>query len=150
MYEGATVSWAGYYRQLADQAPQEEEMAVRAAIQEIFVQHQLRYRVGTVLNCLPGMCGRRRMTTAARDAGQSQTRRWLMREDNLIALQRKPAQLHLSGVDQLWVADLTYIRQRTEFVHLAIVLSLLSPCGGLVVRTEPDREADSDCFTTSH
>ena len=28
----------------------------------------------------------------------------------------------LTGIDQLWVADITYIRLETEFVYLAVVL----------------------------
>ena len=28
----------------------------------------------------------------------------------------------LTGIDQLWVADITYIRLLTEFVYLAVVL----------------------------
>src|SRR5208282_1006531 len=34
--------------------------------------------------------------------------------------------LELSGVDQLWVADITYIRLRGEFVFLAVVLDAYS------------------------
>ena len=31
----------------------------------------------------------------------------------------------LTGIDQLWVADITYIRLETEFVYLAVVLDPL-------------------------
>ena len=30
--------------------------------------------------------------------------------------------MKLTGIDQLWVADITYIRLRAEFVYLAVVL----------------------------
>ena len=121
MCELATVSRAGYYRQLVDQAPQEEEMATRAAIQEIFVLHQRRY-------------GRRRITAELRRRGMLVNHKRvgrLMRADNLLALQRKAyvvttdsqhglevylnvaAHLRLSVVYQLRVADITYIRLRT-------------------------------------
>ena len=30
--------------------------------------------------------------------------------------------LKLTGIDQLWVADITYIRLKTEFVYLAVIL----------------------------
>ena len=30
--------------------------------------------------------------------------------------------LTLTGLNQLWVADITYIRLRTEFVYLAVIL----------------------------
>ena len=33
----------------------------------------------------------------------------------------------LTGVDQLWVADLTYIRLSEEFVFLAVILDAYSP-----------------------
>ena len=32
----------------------------------------------------------------------------------------------LTGVDQLWVADITYIRLKTEFVYLAVILDAFS------------------------
>ena len=56
MCELVTVSHAGYYRHLAEKAPAEEERAVRAAIQEIFLQHRRRY-------------GRRRITAELRHRG---------------------------------------------------------------------------------
>ncbi len=70
--------------------------------------------------------------------------RRLMREDNLLALRKRqwitttdsnhqlavfPNLAHFvepDGPDQLWVADLTYIRLRSEFVYLAVVLDAWS------------------------
>jgi transposase InsO family protein len=68
----------------------------------------------------------------------------LMREDNLLCLRRRkfivtsdsdhglpvypnlvPA-LQLTGLNQLWVADLTYIRLAVEFVYLAVNLDASS------------------------
>ena len=67
-----------------------------------------------------------------------------MREDNLLAVQPRAwvqttdsghelevylnlaARMKLTGIDQLWVADITYIRLRTEFVYLAVVLDAWS------------------------
>ena len=65
----------------------------------------------------------------------------LMREDNLLGLRRRPfvplttdrrhpwpmvpnraRDMQLSGLDQLWVADITYIRLQEEFVYLAMIL----------------------------
>jgi putative transposase len=64
----------------------------------------------------------------------------IMREDNLLAVQPRQfvvttnsdhrlevylnlaRRLKLTGIDQLWVADITYIRLKTEFVHLAVIL----------------------------
>lgn len=136
MCELATVNRAGYYRQWAEQAPEEEETAPRAVIQEIFLKHQRRY-------------GRRRITVELRQRGMVVNHKRvgrLMREDNLLALQRRryvtttdsqhalevylnvAANLQLTGVNQLWVADITYIRLRGEFVFLAIVLDRYSRC----------------------
>jgi len=68
----------------------------------------------------------------------------MMREDNLLCVRRRrfvvttdsrhnlPIYPNLAGqmtptsVNQLWVADITYIRLRTEFVYLAVVLDAFS------------------------
>jgi putative transposase len=68
----------------------------------------------------------------------------LMREDNLLAVQPKSlvittdsehdcevffnlaARMKLTGIDQLWVADITYIRLQSEFVYLAVILDAFS------------------------
>jgi putative transposase len=69
----------------------------------------------------------------------------LMREDNLLCFRRRAfvppttASSHgwrvvpnltygiiLTGIDQLWVADITYIRMREEFAYLAVVLDAFS------------------------
>ena len=34
--------------------------------------------------------------------------------------------MKLTGIDQLWVADITYIRLRAEFVYLAVILDRFS------------------------
>jgi putative transposase len=63
-----------------------------------------------------------------------------MREDNLLAVQPRQfvvttdsdhklevylnlaSRMKLAGIDQLWIADITYIRLKTEFVYLAVIL----------------------------
>ncbi len=68
----------------------------------------------------------------------------LMREDNLLCLRKRkfvvttdsdhglPVYPHraramvLTGLDQLWVADITYIRLQVEFVYLAVILDAFS------------------------
>lgn len=68
----------------------------------------------------------------------------LMRQDNLLCLRRRAfvrttnsdhklpiypnlaRQLVVSGLNQLWVADITYIRLRHEFVYLAVILDVFS------------------------
>jgi len=67
-----------------------------------------------------------------------------MRRDNLLALRRRrfvvttdsnhqfevylnlARRMKLTGMDQLWVADITYIRLRTDFVYLAVILDAFS------------------------
>jgi transposase InsO family protein len=68
----------------------------------------------------------------------------IMREDNLLAIRYRKyilttdsrhecqvyvnlaARMTLTGINQLWVADITYIRLRTEFVYLAVVIDRFS------------------------
>lgn len=135
MCQVAVVSRAGYYRSFAQQCPDEEEMMVRSVIQKIVVEHRRRYgyrRVWFELNHKLGMVVNHKRVLR------------LMREDNLLALQRKQfvmttdskhsleialnlaRHMKLTGVNQLWVADITYIRLREQFVYLAVVLDAYS------------------------
>jgi transposase InsO family protein len=68
----------------------------------------------------------------------------LMRLDNLLCLRKRrfiattdsahalpvypnlARDLHFDGPNQLWVADITYIRLRNEFIYLAVVLDAYS------------------------
>lgn len=130
----AGVSRAGFYRFLAQRQPQEEDMEVRAAIQSIALEHRRRY-------------GYRRVTAELRRRGMGVNHKRvvrLMREDNLLAMQPKAFvattesdhelevylnlahRLKLTGINQLWVADITYIRLRGEFAYLAVVLDAFS------------------------
>jgi putative transposase len=70
----------------------------------------------------------------------------ILREDNLLCLRRQAfvrttnsnhalaiypnlaRKLVLSNINQLWVADITYIRLQREFVYLAVVLDAYSRC----------------------
>jgi putative transposase len=126
----AGVSRAGYYRSLAEQHPAEEQMEVRAAIQQIALEHHRRY-------------GYRRIAAELRRRGlqvnHKRVVRW-MREDNLLAIGRRrfvlttdsqhdlevylnlAKRMKLTAVNQLWIADLTYIRLNSEFVYLAVIL----------------------------
>ena len=128
------MSRAGYYRNLAEEAPAEEEAEVRQAIQEIALTHRRRY-------------GYRRITAELRRRGLQVNHKRvirLMREDNLLAIRSRryvittdsrheldvylnlAQRMKLSGMNQLWIADLTYIRLKHEFVYLAAVLDAWS------------------------
>ena len=124
------VSRAGFYRSLKAQEPVEEDMEVRSAIQNVFVEHKRRY-------------GYRRVSKELRRRGMLVNHKRvarLMREDNLLAVQPKSfvvttdsdhefevylnlaRRMKLTGINQLWVADITYIRLCREFVFLAVIL----------------------------
>jgi putative transposase len=128
------VSRAGFYRRMAIREPAEEEMEVRSAIQCVVLEHRRRY-------------GYRRIAAELRRRGMAVNHKRvarLMREDNLLAVQPRSlvtttdsnhaCEVYLNlarrmtptGVNQLWVADITYIRLRGEFVYLAVVLDAFS------------------------
>ena len=130
MCELARVSRAGFYRSLQEEVPAEESIEVRSAIQRIVLEHRRRY-------------GYRRVTAELRRRGMLVNHKRvarIMREDNLLAVQPKrfvtttdsnhaleiylnlARRMTLTGINQLWVADITYIRLRTEFVYLALIL----------------------------
>lgn len=107
---------------------------MRSAIQKIFVEHKRRY-------------GYRRVSQQLRRWGMRVNHKRvarLMRQDNLLAIQPRAfvvtsnsdhhlevylnlaRRMKLTGVDQLWVADITYLRLKGEFVFLAVVLDAFS------------------------
>lgn len=130
MCQLAQVSRAGFYRSLQEHVPVKEEMEVRSTIQQIVVEHRRRY-------------GYRRVTAELRRRGMFVNHKRvarLMREDNLLAVQPRAfvvttdskhelevylnlaKRMKLTGINQLWVADITYIRLKAEFVYLAVIL----------------------------
>lgn len=127
------VSRAGFYR-WRDATPVEDgDLDLRDQIQRIALQWP----------CY----GWRRVQAELRRRGwevnHKRVRR-IMREDNLLCLRRRKfvvttdsnhsrpvypnlaGGMTLTGIDQLWVADITYIRLETEFVYLAVVLDAFS------------------------
>jgi transposase InsO family protein len=79
MCELARVSRASFYRSLKEQRPAEEETEVRAAVQQIALEHRRRY-------------GYRRICAELRRRGiRANHKRVLrmMRRDNLLALRRR-------------------------------------------------------------
>ncbi len=130
----AAVSRAGFYRWLEPSMPVEEEMEVRSAVQAVALEHRGRY-------------GYRRVTRELRRRGMIVNHKRvarLMREDNLLAAQPRAwvattnsghelevymnlaVRMKVTGINQLWVADITYIRLAAEFVYLAVVLDKFS------------------------
>ena len=108
--------------------------------------------VGRDVSCVGGpsrglLPGSRRITAALRRQDWVINRKRMqrtMRQDNLLCLRRKKfirttdsehglavypnlvPTLDISGLNQLWVADITYIRLLREFVYLAVVLDAFS------------------------
>jgi transposase InsO family protein len=135
MCQLAVVSRAGFYRHLVEVEPDEEEMELRDAIQQIYLVHRRHY-------------GYRRITAELRHRGMLVNRKRvarLMQEDNLIAITNRKyvvpttdsrhefevflnlaGRMKITAVNQLWVADITYIRLLREFVFLAVILDAYS------------------------
>lgn len=132
----AGVSRSGYYRFWQSSAPREHDTAVRSTIQEVALAHGRRHGYRYITHVL-----RREHGIVV---NHKRVRR-LMAEDNLLCLRRKAfvphttdsrhawqivtnlaRDLQLSGLDQLWVADITYIRLQEEFVYLAVIIDAFS------------------------
>ncbi len=130
MCELTRVSRASFYRCFHKQQPVEEELEVRSAIQQIAIEHRRRY-------------GYRRISAELRRRGMQVNHKRVMRimaDDNLLAVQPKSfvvttnsdhefevylnlaGRMKLTGINQLWVADITYVRLQREFVYLAVIL----------------------------
>jgi putative transposase len=129
----AKVSRAGFYRFPSARSGGAEEVELRDAMQRIALE-------------FPSY-GWPRMTQELKRRGWAVNHKRvyrLMREDNLLCLRRRkfvvttdsahhlPVYPNLArertrtGLDQLWVADITYIRLRAEFVYLAVILDAYS------------------------
>ena len=127
------VSRASYYRGWETEKPGDEEMTVRDRMQQLALKHCRRgYRYITRL--------------LKREGWQINHKRTLrlMREDNLLSLRRRKwvrttesdhdrpvypnlaRLMQVAGPDQLWVGDITYVRMKSEFIYVAIMLDVYS------------------------
>ncbi len=133
MCQLAEVSRASFYRNWQQVEPEEAKMVARDAVQRASLGH--RYY------------GYRRIAVLVQRGGVAVSAKHvlqIMREDNLLAIRRRKfvatteanheflvypnlAQyLTLTDVNQLWVADITYLRLLSEFVYLGVVLDAFS------------------------
>jgi len=123
---------AGFYRWRAPRKATPVEMEMRDDVQKVALE-------------FPAY-GYRRITAELHKRFQINHKRVLriMREDNLLCIRRRAFVVTTdsrhtlsvypnmargivpAGINQLWVADITYIRLRTEFVYLAVVLDAFS------------------------
>jgi len=131
--EVARISRAGFYRHYEEHEPRQADVELRDAIQKI---------------ALANRCyGYRRVTAELKHQGTIVNHKRvlrLMRADNLLAVRKRrfvfttdsshtyaiypnlAARLNVTGINQLWVADITYVRLRETFLYLAIVLDAFS------------------------
>jgi putative transposase len=120
--DAARVSRAGFYRHFDEHLPRQADTELRQQIQQI---------------CLENRCyGSRRVMIGLQDLGRRVNRKRvmrLMRADNLLCLRKRrfvyPNLIRdwkPNGINQLWVADITYIRLRESFLYLAVVLDAYS------------------------
>jgi putative transposase len=133
MCQLADVSRAGFYRRAVAAAVPAEKVALRDAVQRVALEWPA--------------YGSRRITRELQHRGWVANRKRvqrLMREDNLLCLRHRKfvvttdsqhelpvypnlaAIMVLTGINQLWRADITYIRLREEFVYLAVILDAYS------------------------
>lgn len=129
----AGIARAGYYRAWMEHEPRAAETQLRDRIQQISLAH--RYY------------GTRRVAEALRAEGMVINRKRvqrLMRLDNLLALRKRrfltttdsrhtyavypnlAGRFEPAAPNQLWRADITYLRLREGFVYLAVILDAYS------------------------
>jgi len=134
MVELGGVSRAGFYRPGGGcVARPNRDLDLRAAIQRVALEWP--------------SYGRPRITAELRRRGWKVNPKRvyrLMREDNLLCVRKRKfvvttdsshdrkvypnlaGEMVLTGIDQLWVADITYLRLASEFVYLAVVIDAFS------------------------
>jgi transposase InsO family protein len=154
MLELGRVSRSSFYRYDPNRKPgADRDMELRDAVQRIALQWP----------CY----GRPRITQELRRQGWTINPKRvyrLMREDNLLCVRRRrfvittdsnhdrriypnlARELVLAGVNQLWIADITYIRLREEFVFLAAILDAFSR---RVIGWALDRTLDDELTLTA-
>jgi transposase InsO family protein len=134
MVELAALSRAGFYRfRHRPETSADKDMDLRDALQRLALEWP--------------SYGRPRITAALRREGwrvNPKRVHRLMREDNLLCLRKRKfvvttdsrhglriypnlaAEMTLTAVNQLWRADITYIRLQEEFVYLAVIIDAYS------------------------
>jgi transposase InsO family protein len=131
--QAARLSRSGFYRHFEEHLPRQANTELRGQIQQI---------------CLESRCyGSRRVVGQLRKQGMVVNRKRvirLMQEDNLLCLRKRryvcttdsrhtyavypnlTRDWKPNGINQLWVADITYIRLRESFRYLAVILDAYS------------------------
>ncbi len=127
------IARADYYRHQFSQSEVDRGLVLRDLIQRLALEMSA--------------YGYRRITHELKRRGHMVNHKRvlrLMRQDNLLCLRKKSftkttdsrhpfavypnlvPTLIITGIDQLWVSDITYIRLQREFVYLAVILDAFS------------------------
>jgi putative transposase len=127
------LSRAGFYRRRVPRQATPVEMELRDQMQKVAAESPA--------------YGYRRITAELQQRGFDVNRKRvirMMREDNLLCIRQRAfmvttdsrhnlpvypnlaREMKPTAINQLWVADITYVRLRTEFVYLAVVLDAFS------------------------
>jgi putative transposase len=127
------LSRAGFYRRRVPRQATPVEMELRDQMQKVAAESPA--------------YGYRRITAELQQRGFDVNHKRvlrMMREDNLLCVRRRAfmvttdsrhnlpiypnlaREMKPTAINQLWVADITYVRLRTEFVYLAVVLDAFS------------------------
>jgi putative transposase len=130
------VNRGSYYRNRLEPAPAEDDLALRAAIEQLVLEFPgYGYRrVTKALQRQDWKVNHKRVLRVMREESLlcRLRRRWVRTTDSKHGLQVYPNLLKqagwrlLDGVDQAWVADITYIRLPGGFCYLAAVLDAYS------------------------
>jgi transposase InsO family protein len=133
MCQGGGVSRAGFYRGWEQKAPDQAAISLRDAIQRASLEHP-RYGAAKVAEVLRRDGWVTSLTRVQR----------VRRQDNLLAVRRRKfvvttdsdheflvypnlaQHMVLTAINQLWVADITYLRLASDFVYFAVVLDAFS------------------------
>ncbi len=140
------LSRATFYRHRKAGAPTDPEVEVRDRIQRLALE-------------FPSYGYRRITAQLQRDGITVNHKRVLrlMREDNLLCLRKRRfivttdsahglpvypnlvPTLSVTGINQLWLSDITYVRLQSEFIYLAVILDGFSRrCIGWALRRQLD------------
>ena len=152
MCELGQISRASLYRWASEAEHEDPDLDLRDQIQRIALEFP----------CY----GRPRITAELKRRGWKVNHKrvgQILREDNLLCLRKRKfvvttdsnhnfhvypnlaGSLDLTGIDQLWIADITYIRLETEFIYLAVVLDAYSRAGDRLGARSQSGRRPGDC-----
>jgi putative transposase len=147
LFETLAMSRATYYRRLANPVPAGPDRELRDYIQRLALERP--------------RCGYHSITAELHRLGMTANHKrvlQLMHEDNVLFLRKRRfisttdsrhslaiypnlmPELTLLSINQLWVADITYIRLLREFIYLAVILDAYI-CRCIAWALEPYLEA---------